>query len=139
MAYIPKLRGHHLICLHFFSGKGYSQGFIENLQLTLSRAAESGVEIASGADDVCKGCPYVKEARCRYEENSDAEIAEMDNFALSLLKETCGAKKKWHSIKEQMPEIFPVWLERYCRKCSWEKACEEDVFYKSVRDGKSSL
>ncbi|HDL01563.1 MAG TPA: DUF1284 domain-containing protein, partial [candidate division Zixibacteria bacterium] len=27
-----RLRAHHLICLHFYRGEGYSEGFIENLE-----------------------------------------------------------------------------------------------------------
>lgn len=139
MSDIPKLRGHHLICLHFFNGKGYSREFIENLRLTLDRAMELGVEVASGIDDVCRGCPYVKEARCRHDENSDAEISEMDDFALSLLKEEFGAKIKWHAIREQMPEILPYWHEKYCNTCAWGEACEEDAFYLNIKNGKSSF
>lgn len=132
---IPKLRGHHLICLHFFNGKGYNREFIENLRNTLKTAAESGVEISFGGDDVCRRCPYLKDEKCLYAENSDDEIMEMDEFALKLLNGAPGAKTKWQVIKQRIPEIFPLWLERYCKKCCWREACEEDSLYRRLRYG----
>ena len=60
-----KLRGHHLICLPFFTGDGYNPEFIRNLKEILIRA-QSGeeVEVCSGVDDVCTMCPFLKERRC---------------------------------------------------------------------------
>lgn len=129
----PKLRGHHLICLHFFNGKGYSPDFIENLEAIMKVAAESGVEVSQGSDDVCRACPYLKEEKCVYDEHADEEIKEMDEFALKLLNEVPGIKTEWRLIKEKIPGIFPLWLERYCKKCSWEKTCEENPLYKMLR------
>lgn len=33
-----RLRGHHLICLHFYRGEGYSREFVENLEDIVRRA-----------------------------------------------------------------------------------------------------
>jgi hypothetical protein len=139
MTGIPKLRGHHLICLHFFHGKGYSPKFIENLNNILKAAAESGVEVFQGADDVCRACPYMKAEKCMYDEHSDEEIKEMDEVALTLLNETPSMKTEWHLIKERIPEIFPLWLERYCKKCPWEKACKDNPLYKKLSLGTSLI
>jgi len=45
-----KLRGHHLICLNFFRGEGYSEDFIKNIYSVMKKEK---VEIVKGADDVC--------------------------------------------------------------------------------------
>ncbi len=133
MSSIPELRGHHLICLHFFNGTGYSPEFIKNLRTVLRAAAGSGVKITQGADDVCRACPCLKDEKCMHDEQSDEEIQEMDAFALKLLNEAPGSEAEWHLLKERVLEIFPLWLERYCKKCSWEKACEEDPLYRSLK------
>lgn len=139
MSYIPKLRGHHLICLHFFSGKGYNPEFVKNLKDILEKTTEMGAEISSEADDVCSKCPYLKGERCSSSGQSNDEIMEMDKFALKLLKEAAGNKIKWHVIKQRITDIFPLWLERYCKKCRWEDACKEDPFYRNFRYGKDSV
>ncbi len=133
MRRIPKLRGHHLICLHFFSGKGYGPEFIKNLRTIVKAAAETGVEVSQGADDVCRACPYLRDEKCMYDEHSDVEIRVMDEVALELLREAPGTEREWHLIKERVLEIFPLWLERYCKKCTWEKACEENPLYQRLR------
>ncbi len=139
MTDIPKLRGHHLICFHFFSGKGYNREFVENLRNTLEKIAEFGVEVSHGADDVCSRCPHLKGGICSYSDHSHDEIMEMDKFALRLLKETSGSKAKWHVIKQRIPEIFPLWLGKYCKKCLWEDVCEEDFLYRKLKYGKDPV
>lgn len=133
MAEMPIMRGHHLVCLHFFNGKGYSPEFISNLRLILEKASHSGVEIVSGADDICIACIHLKNEKCSYSEQADDEIRKMDRFALRALRENVGSKIQWNIIREKIPSIFPLWAKKYCKKCTWEKACEEDSFYKKIR------
>ncbi|MBI4685996.1 MAG: DUF1284 domain-containing protein [Nitrospirae bacterium] len=134
------MRGHHLICLHFFNGKGYSEEFIKSLRETLENVNRVGFEICKGPDDICRKCPYLENGEiCAYDEQSDEEITKMDGFALELLKKTTGTKIKWHDIKEVIPGIFSLWLKRYCKGCSWKGACEENAFYRELRDGKYTL
>lgn len=82
---MPVLRGHHLICLHFFHGEGYNEAFVRNLKEVLRKVEEEEVKVIQGADDVCKGCPYMKAERCEYDEGADEEVREMDERVLSLL------------------------------------------------------
>ncbi|MCE5194881.1 MAG: DUF1284 domain-containing protein [Nitrospiraceae bacterium] len=134
MTNAPKLRGHHLICLHFFSGKGYDQEFIENLKRTISASLESGLEITLGADNICEKCPNLKDEKCSYTSNADRIILKMDEFALKLLGENAGAKLEWDSVKEKIPSIFKSWMKKYCKKCSWASVCEEDDFYRKLKN-----
>jgi len=136
---IPKLRGHHLICLHFFNGKGYSIEFVKNLRDTLKIIEELGAKISRGADDICNKCPYLKNKRCSYDNHSNEEITEMDEFALILLKETSGTRITWHDIRDKIRHIFPSWVERYCKKCSWEDTCAGDSLYRELRYGKDNV
>ena len=127
---MPLLRGHHLICLHFFNGEGYDEAFIKNLRDTLELASEGEIIISSGVDDVCAGCSYLKEDRCRYSENADKEILEMDKKALELLDHSHNDKVRWNELENKIPGIFPEWFSLYCRECDWKKACEKNSFYR---------
>jgi hypothetical protein len=121
-----RLRGHHLICLHFFSGEGYDLEFIANLRNILERAG-SGEEITicTGADDVCCKCSHLKGERCLVDEDSDHEIREMDRRALKLLRLSADGKVKWLLMKDKIPEIIEEWRKTYCNACGWRKACEQ--------------
>jgi len=134
---MPRLRGHHLICLHFFNGEGYNPEFIENLRNVLEKTESGDVEISPGADDICDGCPHLKQFRCRYTEDADEGIREMDKRALELLKESEGSKVRWHEIRKRIPELFYSWYNSYCNVCGWKRACEQDALYRQLRDSLS--
>jgi len=51
------LRGHHLICINFFSGKGYDEVFVDNLKGIMKGIDTEVIRITEGPDDVCKSCP----------------------------------------------------------------------------------
>jgi len=131
---MPRLRGHHLVCLHFFNGEGYNPEFIVNLRDILEKAEAEEVEITREADDICEGCPHLKQLRCRYTEDADEGIREMDTRALELLREGEGAKVRWHEIRKRIPGLFHLWYETYCGTCGWRRACERDSSYRKLKD-----
>lgn len=123
-----RLRGHHLVCLHFFLGKGYNPEFIENLKEILKRAeAGEEIEILAGADDVCKECPYLEGRICLYDETSEDEIREMDRTAIKLLGLENKGKVNWTDIKKKIPGVFGKWARRYCEECDWRWVCEKNA------------
>ncbi len=132
---VLNLRGHHLICLHFFGGEGYDAAFIKNLRDILQRTEYEDIIVTEGADDVCRMCPYLINNQCQYQKGADLQIKEMDQKALGLLGVSVGDKVKWHEIKERVSDIFPDWFSGYCHDCDWLSVCEKDVFYKSLRQG----
>jgi len=128
-----KLRGHHLICLHFFSGEGYNPEFVENLKEVMKRVEDGAeIEVYSGPDDICKKCPYLKGEMCLYTEDADAGIREMDRKAGELLKIKNITGVKWQVIRRKIPEIFSEWEREYCEDCDWRKVCEKTIPYQRL-------
>jgi len=128
-----KLRGHHLICLHFFHGEGYNPEFVANLRELINRAS-AGEEIAvqSGPDDVCEKCPYLEDGTCSFNKGADDKIREMDKTALALLQVKAGSRVTWSDMKEKLPDIFSRWSQPYCRMCDWRNACEKDASFRGL-------
>jgi hypothetical protein len=136
---VIRLRGHHLICLHFFGGEGYGAEFRAALRGLLERA-ESGeaVEVVSGADDVCRRCPHLEAERCEYEEGADEEIRAMDEKALGLLGRRPGEDVEWHEIREAVLPVFGEWARSCCTGCTWKKACLKSPLWRALtRKGRS--
>lgn len=129
---MPKLRGHHLICLHFFNGEGYDEAFIKNLERTLSKAEKGMVTVSSGADDVCACCLHLKQNECRHEDNAEKEIQQMDAKALALLGLSHNDQIKWDKLKNSILAIFSDWYSLYCRECIWRGVCENNSFYREL-------
>jgi hypothetical protein len=131
-----KLRGHHLVCLHFFRGEGYNTEYVENLRRILERVeAGAEIEVSAEADDVCGVCPSLKGGKCSYAADAEIGIREMDMTALSLLGLTDRDYVRWADMREKLPEIFPQWTSRYCKACGWRKACEKQEKFYRFADG----
>lgn len=119
-----RLRGHHLICLHFFNGEGYLPDFVTNLRNVIERAkAGEQIEVCEGADDVCSACPSLQEQRCLYSEDSEEENREMDRAAIELLRIRSHMKISWPEMTERIPEIFASWTGKFCWGCDWLAVC----------------
>jgi hypothetical protein len=116
------LRGHHLICLHFFNGEGYDDIFVKNLEKVLEDVCEGGGRIVEGADDVCRACPHLRGGRCSYKKGED-EIRRLDELALSLLGLGVGDVVRWDSLESRLRPIFQKWVQAACAKCDWRKVC----------------
>ncbi|MBI5196753.1 MAG: DUF1284 domain-containing protein [Nitrospirae bacterium] len=129
---MPLLRGHHLICLHFFNGEGYDEAFIENLTHTLSLAEKEIITVSSSADNVCASCLHLKQNECRYAENAEESIRRMDAKALMLLGLSYNDQIEWDALKNRIPEIFSEWVSSYCKECSWRGVCAKDAFYRKL-------
>ncbi len=129
---MTSLRGHHLICLHFFGGEGYGASFVENLENVIKGAKREGIKIQQGADDVCIACPHLAGGMCDYGKNSEKEIEALDATALKLLNLQAGAKVDWEATKSMLPQIFPEWRGKYCFKCDWLDTFESTGLCKSL-------
>jgi hypothetical protein len=126
-----KLRGHHLICLHFYDGEGYDEPFIENLEQVLEEIEREGVEVTADPDDVCEPCPHRQADRCTFSRTADREIREMDARALALLGLAPGKRVGWTWLRNTVETIFPEWYATHCHLCTWRSACEKsDLFWK---------
>ena len=118
-----KLRGHHLICLNFFKGEGYSKDFINNIKKILK---SDKIEVVHQADEVCAKCPYLSDGICKYKENSDEEIKKLDELAFKLLKIYPNSIIDWHTIKKKLPKMMKEWKKYACKNCDWLKICENN-------------
>ena len=117
---IPKLRGHHLICLHFFKGEGYSEDFIENIYNVLQNPK---MQVIDGADDICAKCPYLENGKCGSHEYSDEDIRAQDGEALRLLELEPGTVVEWGHIAAMLPPILDEWKSLFCGECEYRKVC----------------
>ena len=128
-----KLRGHHLICLHFFHGEGYNPEFVTNLREIIQRAlAGEKIAVKPGPDDVCEMCPHLRAGACSYDQGVDDEIREMDKTALALLQIKTGSRVKWSDMREIIRGIFSRWSGTYCGMCDWKNACGKDASFRGL-------
>jgi len=119
------LRGHHLVCLHFYHGKGYNREFIQNLNEIMERARSGeAVEIVEGPDQVCRLCRHLGKDGCASEPGAEDEIKALDLKALILYGKTFGERVLWSSLAERLANTSPQWFNDFCAGCSWQQVCD---------------
>jgi uncharacterized protein len=114
-----RLRGHHLMCLNFFDGEGYSQPFVDNLRGAVAAADQDGIVLIEGADAVCAACDHLAGGVCKDEE----EIDRLDRLARSLLGVAPGAALTWDEIGARLPDILDAWYVGACEECEFVSVC----------------
>jgi len=123
----PRLRGHHMVCLHFFAGEGYSKKFVENLWQVLDRLKEECFLLVEGADDVCDACPSLRDGICTNEPGGEVEMRRLDALAMALLGVDPGAELAFADVYRSLPCALSVWRSRACAGCRFESLCADKV------------
>lgn len=128
MLYLATLRGHHLFCLVFFRGYGYSKDFVDSLfKIFGSIKCGEVVEVVDGFDDVCRFCPYGIDGVCRY---LGVDLIRIDHYALDLLGFVVGDRVGYEDIVAKVCREYIRWRYTVCLSCSWRYVC--DVVFKST-------
>ena len=112
-----ELRGHHLLCLLLFEGKGYDAAFTENMRRTRERFIEQGALICDGADDICKCCPNLTEDGCALGDPSD-----MDESTKAALGTQTGAFIKGRDAAAAAYLLDGESFLGICGGCRWYRA-----------------
>lgn len=120
----PRIRGHHLICLQYFHGEGYSPEFARNLFHVIDRLArgEKGTVVV-GIDDVCVACPALAKGQCAQEPESEEAIRTLDALALELLELEPGQEFEWGVATLSVQRFIERWRVLACAGCEWEEEC----------------
>jgi hypothetical protein len=131
MAAAPQLslRGHHLICLQFFRGEGYTDQFVKNLLIVLDQATHQDALVVMGIDDVCVACPELgSDAQCASKDaGGEEEVALLDELALSVLEVGVGEQLTLAEARERLEANavgVGLWRARACDGCAWESVCD---------------
>lgn len=110
------------MCLAYFEGKGYSDGFTVNMQ-TMLEFFEKGadIELTVSGDEICKECPNLKEGSCV----SAGLVEAYDRKVL----EACGLSEKAQMrFQEFVENVQKNVIEsgkrvEICGNCQWNEIC----------------
>ncbi len=118
------IRGHTLLCLQGFRGRGYDARFIAEMTAVCRHLAtfpDTPVRLLAAADRFCAVCPHRKGAGCHLKgADSEREVAAQDHLVLSLLGFEVGTIVTWRTILKRIAErIMPDRLPWICGACPW--------------------
>ena len=122
-----RLRPHHGLCLQFFTGKGYSSGFVENMKAVCAKLEanpHTKIVLCAGPDDLCKACPHNLPGGCR----SGSKPARYDEKCLSACGFSIGDDISWDQFQEKLRDSALKCGENFARICSdcvWFSVCQQ--------------
>ncbi|MGL4736010.1 MAG: DUF1284 domain-containing protein [Cellulosilyticaceae bacterium] len=113
------LRAHHINCLFFYQGKGYSESFTQQMDCVMQSLLEDGDQIITlvlGPDLLCHQCPHLREGVCI----SGDKIAQLDTRTLKIYGLQTGRDYSFNQIKEGIYRCYDEQAFTYiCQDCEW--------------------
>ncbi|MCI1954846.1 MAG: DUF1284 domain-containing protein [Oscillospiraceae bacterium] len=130
------LRPHHALCLHYFIGKGYGCGFVENMfhikRFLCGRSLRT-VVLHNGADCICAACPNRRNGGCM----SSEKVARYDRECLKACGLAFGQAFPWPELCRRVRKAIlekPGVRAGICFDCLWKTLCQQQDVEKSVEN-----
>lgn len=117
------IRPHHLLCLQFFEGKGYSDDFVKHMAEIHKKLLNENpiINIVAGVDDICKNCPNNENGQC----NKEPSVLGNDNRTYDAMKDDLKNEQTWKELTEIVYKniIDKNKLKVVCKTCRWSEIC----------------
>ncbi|CEH33644.1 DUF1284 domain-containing protein [Romboutsia lituseburensis] len=114
-----KLRPHHLMCTQGYSGKGYNDDFIKNMDY-ITRALRCDknilIELVFSTDDICSSCPNMLGANLCNTNNKVKSIDDKMVKYFNLEEKVYNYNEIVNFIKENITEEI---MDDICGNCNW--------------------
>jgi len=136
---IFSLRGHHLLCVYNFSGRGYNAIFINNMQRIVEACKSQSqlVRVVDGLDDICEFCPHCDGNLCQKDRG---RVSIMDEAALAALGVDKEHTYTFFSLRRKIKDgIKNDMFQDICTKCSWFVPFCRQVMYSDPKKGDLQL
>lgn len=123
------LRPHHLLCTQGYSGKGYSEEFVENMNRLTGRLRGTEpvtIRLKFSTDDLCISCPHMLGwDLCQTNE----KVKRFDRKVVEYFRLEEREYIYQELVQKIRQEITPRMLEDICDGCSWYpvSACREKI------------
>lgn len=123
------LRPHHLLCTQGYSGKGYNDSFVENMNQLIQKLRSSEpvtIHIICSTDDLCRSCPHMLgKDLC----STNDKVKRFDQKVMNYFHLEEKDYIYQELVKKIREEITPEMLADICDTCNWYSisACREKI------------
>lgn len=120
---IKNIRPHHLVCIEFFVGNGYSDEFTSNMRNVIRTLALDPILTSTAkADGVCAKCPNMIDGVCK----TCDKVDRYDREVLKAIEVADGETAKYTELQKKVREkiIYSGKRESICGDCEWSELCK---------------
>lgn len=121
--YQYSIRAHHGMCLAFFKGKGYSDGFTKHMTEMKQLLEENPpVRIVAQTDAICSECPNNQAGIC----TTAQRVAEYDRQVLARCGLYEGEVLRFLDFEKRVCNdiLYQGRREEICGDCQWSALCQ---------------
>lgn len=121
-----RLRGHHLLCMLAYVGKGYSAGFVAAMDAVVDRiGAGAPIDLVDGPDDICAALmDEAAEPHCVQASADDRDRRAVSAMAQVLDVHPAPNGRLGPFCLEDARAAFRAGATRdACRGCPWSDLC----------------
>lgn len=124
------IRPHHLLCIHGFQGKGYSDGFIKSMTHIVNEIKNNKdikLNITYNTDDICSNCPNkIEDNLCIGQE----KIVSIDQGVIEALRLEERVYSYAEVVEKINNELTIAKFQEICSTCEWYSlgSCKEGLF-----------
>ena len=120
-----KLRPHHGLCISFFEGKGYDDGFTEHMQncIRILEEKNPSIRLVCSVDQICSHCPHnQKNQIC----DSDCKVRRYDRTVLDNCNLQENQVLDWQEFQKIIHDkiLRAKNITEICTDCQWLAICE---------------
>jgi len=133
LAHPLTIRGHHLLCLLGFRGRGYSPAFVEAMRRVsevFRYVPDASIVLVTRCDVICAWCPHNIDEECRKSTDAASRIKDKDAAILKKLGFRANSRttprEAWEKVKER---FMPDDITAMCGRCQWLELgyCQEGL------------
>ncbi len=118
------IRAHHLLCMKYFKGKGYSKEFVSNFYKVIKKLKDNSIiKVINHPDVICGSCPHNANSKCTKKgPDFEKEVEKKDNIVIKHLElnpnQEIKAKDAGKLVILKLSKIKEI-----CIDCEWQKYC----------------
>lgn len=115
------------MCLYFFEGKGYSDGFTAHMaevkDWLLGEKGSASLQLVGETDEICSACPHNRNGRCE----SAEKVNRYDNGVLQYTGLREGQELTFPEFERIVEEkiLIPGHGRAICGDCQWREICHK--------------
>ena len=118
------IRAHHLLCMRYFKGKGYSKEFISNFYKVIKKLENNPIiKVINYPDIICSSCPHNVNGKCiKKGPDSENKVREKDSIVMKHLGVRLNQKIKAANISNLVSLKLDN-VKEICKECEWLTYC----------------
>ena len=118
------IRAHHLLCMKYFRGKGYSKEFVLNFYEIIKKLNDNPtIKVINYPDIICSACQHNVNNKCvKKGPNNEVKVKMKDEIIMKHLGLRLNHELKGKEAIELVNSNLTK-LRKICKDCEWSKYC----------------